>query len=221
MKLLYACGDSWTEGNEIPPTASQSEKYYNTWPWFLSRVLDIPVCVNDAAGAGSNTRIFRKTTDFIFDWLGKGKDPADLLIVIGWTTPERVELPSNGSYYRITAHSVLGDRDHIDVANQYQKIFTKAYNSEQYTLESLKHMLNLRAICKGVGVKYRDFIAIGSRPYVYKLLAQQKFNLSLENMYPETWNDYAHMHNHPRYPHQHPTIETHKLWAEELAKALL
>ena len=78
-KTIYCNGDSWTYGDEIFLSENNdithiNSKYYNSWPWFLSKELDIPICVNEAINAGSNDRIFRKTIEFIKSYIKKGKN---------------------------------------------------------------------------------------------------------------------------------------------------
>ena len=92
IKTLYANGDSWTFGQELRDDANDhlTYKFYNTWPWRLAQRLDIPQVVNDALGGTSNHRIFRKTIDYIRNYKGNYNH---LLVIVAWTTYERVELP--------------------------------------------------------------------------------------------------------------------------------
>lgn len=92
IKTLYANGDSWTFGQELRDYANDhlTYKFYNTWPWHLAQRLDIPQVVNDALGGTSNYRIFRKTIDYIRNYKGNYNH---LLVIVAWTTYERVELP--------------------------------------------------------------------------------------------------------------------------------
>ena len=102
MKLVYANGDSWTHGDELSAfddIDQTSVRYYNSWPWKLSQILDIPVCVNDAQGGTGNLRIFRRTNEFIYRWIGSGKSVSDLLVVVGWSTPERTEIGEGKGIY--------------------------------------------------------------------------------------------------------------------------
>lgn len=222
-KLLYACGDSWTAGEEIPATSPTGDvdRYYNTWPWFLCQELDIPMCINEGAGGGSNLRIFRKTNDFILGWIGKGKSVNDLMIVIGWTIPERTEVFYKGNYNKITPHAILGPAAGDPVLEGFKDMYYSTCDIDNTFAETLRYMLNLRMLCSSFGIAYYDFIAIGPRPFRFKKEAYTNFNLQLENLYSRgTWTDHINTHNHTRYPKLHPTIESHKLWAVELAKAI-
>lgn len=224
MKLLYANGDSWTHGDEISTDEidSASVRYYNSWPWFLSNNLDISVCVNDAIGGGSNARIFRKANEFIFKWLGKKYDPKDLTVVIGWTTQERTEIGEGVGIYPIQIQGplYLNDlpRDEKSLAN-YHKAFYETCSDRYMFLMTALYMVNLRLLCRSLRIKYYDFIAIGEQPQEYQKYINEQWGIELENMYMNgTWSAEAYEHNWSRYEFKHPTIETHKLWADILSK---
>lgn len=227
MKVLYANGDSWTHGDEIEDIegyGSASTKYYNTWPWFLSEQLDIPVCVNDAQGGASNIRIFRRTNNYINNWIGQGKDPKDLTVVVGWTTPERNEVASGNAIYSITIQHFLrlhGVEVDEQLLKEYQQAFYNVYSDEYGEHMSAMYMTNLRMLCKGLGIKYYDFIAIGKQPTHWQEVIKTKWNLEIDNMYfKNTWVGEVNEHKWPQHKYHHPTIETHKLWAETLAKEI-
>lgn len=102
----------------------------------LSQHLDIPVCVNDAQGGASNARIFRRTNDFINNWMGSGRDPKDLFICIGWTSPERSEVSSGEGIYSVTVqhclrlHSLPVDEKSLkDITKHFMKIILTVMES--------------------------------------------------------------------------------------------
>jgi hypothetical protein len=227
MKYLYANGDSWTHGTEIVDLDgynSASTKYYNTWPWLLSQSLNIPICVNDAQGGASNIRIFRRTVDYINRWIGHRKRPEDLIVVVGWTTPERNEVAVDTAIYSITIQDYL--RLHkIDVDEKllkdYHSAFYNVYSDSYGEYMTAMYMTNLRMLCKGLGIKYYDFIAIGKHPAHWQEFIKTEWNLEIDNMYlKNSWSGSAYEDNWSRYQYGHPTIETHKLWADILAKEI-
>lgn len=227
MKTLYTNGDSWTHGDEIVDIDghdSSSTRYYNTWPWFLSQQTGIPVCINDSQGGASNIRIFRRTNNFINNWIGSGKNPKDLTIIIGWTTPERNEVGNGNAIYSITIQDFL--RLHsIEVdeylLKQYRTAFYNVYSDEYGEHMTATYMSNLRMVCRGLGIKYYDFIAIGKHPSHWQEIIKTKWNLEIDNMYfKNTWNGEVVENNWPRQQYGHPAIETHKLWANVLAKEI-
>ena len=227
MNYLYANVDSWTHGDEIPDKAgydSVSTRYYNTWPWLLSQRLDIPVCVNDAQGGASNLRIFRRTNDFINNWIGRSRNPADLTIVIGWTTPERNEVASGNAVYSITIQDYLRlHRVPVDeqLLKEYQQAFYNVYSDAYGEHMTAMYMVNLRLLCKSLGIRYYDFVAIGEPPHHWQEIIKTKWNIELENMYLSgSWLEEVWKHKWSSHTHHHPTIETHNLWADVLAKEL-
>lgn len=227
MKLLYACGDSWTYGDEITDPTGVDDKnyrYYNSWPWMLAENLSIPLCVNDGMGAASNQRTFRRTNDFIFKWLGKGKKPSDLLVVVGWTSTERNEVGIGDIYYPMQAQQALVNRhapEDPGILNNYHKYFYYAYSDKLGEETQLRYMINLRLLCKGLGIKYYDFIAIGKPSDHWIDMAAAK-GITLDNFYKNgSWNSTAHYGNWPRHQYHHPTKENHKMWADLIAKEIV
>lgn len=219
MKILYANGDSWTFGDEFPVQYPMTEvnRYYNTWPWQLAENLSIPLVINDAISAGSNARIFRRTCDFIFSWLGKNRDSRDLVIVIGWTTPERTEIFHDDRNCRITVNQLVDNRHSSDL-KEYQQIYYRLYNDNQGLLNQVRQMLMLRQLCQNLGIRYYDFIALGCDANVYQNLAIKKYGLKLDRLlYPLSWQHITNDENWSTFRYGHPTEQTHKLWADILA----
>ena len=234
MKLLYTNGDSWTHGDEIPLNRHVgneynlpgiTSRYYGTWPWYLSQLLDIPVCVNDGTGAGSNNRIFRKTTEFISQWLRKGKNPADLMIVIGWSMSERTEFATHGTYYRITPRGQYGPMISKDITELIETYATYGYILHDDTLANrrqVSYMITLRQLCSGLGIAYYDFAALGTAPPELREIAYSNYDNLLPNLLGglSTWHIYVADNKQPTHEFGHPTVGTHKHWAEVLAKEI-
>jgi hypothetical protein len=222
MKMLYANGDSWTFGEEFPSSTPMDEvnRYYTIWPYVLSTLMNIPLVVNEAMGGGSNHRIFRKTIDFIFDYIGKKKNPNELLIVIGWTTPERSEIYVNDRYCKITSNGVV-EKNYPTSLDDYQRLYYDFYDDGEAKLTQLRYMLILRQICDSFGIKYYDFIAIGEQPLEYNILSLKHYGMSLNRTYGRmSWKKFVYLNNLPTYEYGHPTIATHEIWANEIYKDL-
>jgi hypothetical protein len=233
-KYLYCNGDSWTFGEEIGEDRMQqniNEKYYNTWPWLLSQELDIPVCINEASGGGSNDRIYRKTYQFIKDYIRKGKDPKELTIVIGWTSPERGEMGIEVSemdieYVRFTPHDIINqsknlNKNTVDDLKIYRDNFLNLFSENYGVHNQLMFMDNLRFICSQLEISYYDFIAIGYWPP--KMLENARYNkIKLPNFYSaDTFNNTVQQNNWDVYPAKHPTPETYKKWTNILKKFII
>jgi len=221
MKLLYACGDSWTAGQEIPrKLPCTTEWYYHTWPWFTMEKLNLSLCINEGAGAASNDYIFRKTNNFILNWIGKGKSPKNLIVIVGWTIPERTEICIDNNFHHITAHSIIGKNSQSHNLKNFQQIFYKIYDEKSLQIQQIRYMLILRNLCAGLGIKYYDFIAFGTPVDKLNYISNREFNQGLINLYPTSWKQYIEDNDHSRFQYGHPTIETHKLWADEISRKI-
>lgn len=227
MKLLYANGCSWTEGTEIPNDSKlphcQNSMYYKSWPYRLSQKLHIPLCINEGAGAGSNDRIYRKTTEYIVKYINSGRNPKDLLIVIGWTTCERTEVSALGTYIRVTTAGAYAPLITIEKSvqndlDEYQKAYYRVYDDVPSTKRFVLMMITLRMLCKSHGIKYYDFIAIGPEPIDYMNISEKVYNSQLTNLHNISWNEYCDKNFQSRYEHGHPTSLSHDNWASVLAE---
>jgi hypothetical protein len=213
LNHLYTCGCSWTEGAELEDYSKSnafSIMYYNSWPWFLSQNLEIPILINEGSGAGSNARIFRKTSEFIFNYIEQEKPPEELLVIIGWTTPERNEIGIEDRIIKLTIQNPLIGHSKLQPYNEdikvYHNKFYQIYSDHYGQRMQLLYMKNLRYLCKGLGIQYFDFIALGQYPD----------DQHLENLYPDTFQYIVASENLPVHQFGHPTKETHKIWADRL-----
>jgi hypothetical protein len=191
----------------------------------LSQKLKIPVCVNDAQGGTSNLRIFRRTNEYIFKWLGAGKSPKDLLVIVGWSTPERTEIGEGQGIYPIQMQGPLYftdlPRDEKSLEN-YHKSYYEIYSDEYGKNLTALYMMNLRLLCSGLGIKYFDFIAIGNHPEDWQQYSKSIWNKELTGMYMKnTWSREMHKNDWSKHRYGHPTKETHNIWAEILVKEVV
>lgn len=218
---LYTCGDSWTQGEELESNESVNKltnMYYNSYPWFVSQNLQIPILVNEALGGGSNLRIFRKTSKFILDYLNNRQNPKDLLIIVGWTTTERSEIGienrvipltiQNPSFRNMPVH--LKD-DLIDYNKKYYELYSDNYNESMLLI----YMLNLTQLCKQLDIKFFQFCAIGKPPTYYSRQTEL-----LKDLYPETWHEIVCKNNYTTHQSGHPTRETHRIWADIISEKI-
>lgn len=100
MKNLLVCGDSWTFGSEIRnPILPEHIKDWDThnnpyripriWPTLIASQNDWNV-TNISYPAASNDRIVRTFESWIHEnYISQNKDTKDLMVIIGWTSPER------------------------------------------------------------------------------------------------------------------------------------
>lgn len=221
IQTLYTCGCSWTAGEELASKYDLDRytvMYYNSWPWFVAQNLEIPVLVNEGRGSGSNFRIFRKTFEFINDYIQGGQDPSSLLIILGWTTPDRYEIgiknrivPMNVQRPAIISTDISQFTDDlIDFNNKFYELYSDEYGQRLQIL----FMTNLRLLCKSLGLKYYDFIALGKPITLYPE------NAHLQEVIKECFGTYVAENNLPVHEYKHPTKETHKIWADLLCEKI-
>jgi len=221
-KLLYTCGDSWTAGDELGDIHKDHQptiKYYQSWPWHLAQNLDIPMVINEANGGGSNIRIFRKTNKFMLDWIKKGKNPADVLIIVGWTTPERSEIPYKKRIYRVTIQNVISYAANFigrDLLEKYRQAFYDLYEDDYGIQMQLLYMCNTRVTATQLGFKYYDFMSLGCDPQFFK-----DQHPLLENLFYVTFQKKIADEKLTTLKFGHPTEEGHKFWADLLKKDLI
>ena len=228
-KCLYTCGDSWTYGDEICDYTNvtvndETIRYYNTWPWFLAQELGISICVNEGLSGRSNQRIFRRTLNFIFKWIESGKNPSDLLIVLGWTSPERYEIPvlnkdNVTNYVGLTVRNPVykqhlfedGTMKQLDKFNSlfYELMDTNGTSTD----DNIRQLRLMRIVCQYYGIGYYDFFSVVTHPMTIKnRFKTNEFN----NLYGKQFEQTLTEKKWPKHKFRHPTIESHKNWAMEL-----
>lgn len=90
---LYAIGCSHMAGSEVVEfgnTARTHETIRLAWPGQLAEHYNLNY-INESEPGGSNEYIVRSVMHFVNKWIAQDRDPAELLVVIGWTTNERIE----------------------------------------------------------------------------------------------------------------------------------
>jgi lysophospholipase L1-like esterase len=110
INKLLAFGDSWTYGSELRDPAltdyqgdydgrNDAYRLQHSWPSRLAQLLEVPTVENRGTAARSNDTILRDLSS----WLAaegylQGRSAADLLICIGWTSPERKDFYFHDSH---------------------------------------------------------------------------------------------------------------------------
>jgi len=238
IRTMYVNGDSWTFGQELRDDAPDhlTYKYYNTWPWHLSRSLEIPVLHNDALGGTSNDRIYRRTVEFIQNYKG---DYDELMIVPAWTTYERREL----AYDSIVEHDngftqwqqddvnyaslLLNAKPNINTGDILTDGAITDWHKSTTLLNSRKHnaqsfynqQFSLKHICKSLGIHLIQTYALDNNEFV-KGDADSIDNW-IQEIDPITTSMNRMLYYHPqpktvRCPLKHPNEIGHKYIAEQL-----
>lgn len=235
MKCLYANGDSWTFGEELNDGAPDNFtfKYYNTWPFLLSQKLDIPICVNEALGGGNNDRIVRKTIAFILDWVKREQDPKNLLVVLGWTGPERFEvnfksITGNTMFASFTPTGIFNytpknvDDETNKLLEQFRECYYRLEEEDAANERFFNQMLQMRLFCKGLGISYYDFLAF-SKLHAKCLRKMEKLHIKdhWKNFNSDfTFRDLLMREGWGIQQHGHPSKNAHAKWADILAEKI-
>ena len=239
IKTLYANGDSWTFGQELKDDIADhlDYKFYNTWPWHVAQELNIPQVVNEGLGGGSNDRIFRKTIDFVRNYTG---NPKELLVIVAWTTYERVEIPINvkrkhdngytqweddsNEYVSVLLNSPIttktGNNDTDRLLQDYHKNLTVLNSSKVNSIKFFNLQWLLKQVCENLGVNLQQVYALDNPEFVVGSPEANNKWLDAISPYPVSFNrqlmQYEHLKD-VRAPGRHPNELGHK----ELANTLV
>lgn len=243
-KTLYTNGCSWTAGNGIfedpefqpvrtgePGMDLRLARLY-TWPEYLGKKLGYNV-INESEGGGSNTRMCRMVTDFVM-----GLEPIDykdIIIVLGWTTPERDEVYIDNSFrpgwYRLNARQRFSEqheyleslvRKEIDI---YQRIHLKnIYNHRNNIKAYFRQKFLMANMLENLGLRYMfidslsvDFIE-NSKSNVDDDVAFYDENLEKIKrpaiIADTAFSTFCDEKGLPMSTCAHPLIESHRAWAD-------
>ena len=179
MKTKYEVicdGDSWTFGCEIVDPEvkkkydrpgryvgeydfyEENDKYrtQRIWSTYLQEYLDCNT-INISWPADDNTTILNRTINYITaNYLSKGKSTENLIVIVGWTSPERNSFWYNDGELN-WSFRVLPNVRHFDTP--YQEEFWKLYvsylwNREEYIPRFIMTNLQLQNFCRANNIKY-------------------------------------------------------------------
>ncbi len=253
IEYLYANGCSWTHGNGIiedpifdgkSRDVSQNFGGYEplkfAWPHRLGELLNCNVN-NDGWGAGSNSRMIRRTIEFLNYYPESEIDK--LLIVIGWSTLERDEIYVGQEIDRWVNYNaaqqfstqfnelfVLTDkqRRHVKLVDVVQKQYVTWVHDNRGDIE--KYFLQLylfKNYLENIGVKYLMFNAL---PWTW--VPEEELNVHIPKFEKfissnfigpgtnETMMSFCNDNSLPLSTCIHPMVEGHKQWAEKLFNQL-
>lgn len=100
-KYLFAVGCSHFAGSEIEGAEHSLRTAYSlnrTIPGRVAEHFKLNY-INLAKPAGSNGYIYRTVVETVQEWINKGRDPAELFFVLGWSTDERYEFTWEGKHW--------------------------------------------------------------------------------------------------------------------------
>jgi len=163
-KMTIICnGDSWTYGSEVVSPElllkypdkqcfdfdfdEKNDRYRsdNNWPTQLAKELNART-LNISRVADDNNAILNRTINFVLQGLQNKTFSGDnLMIIHGWTTPERREFwyrnPADASdnfLYRLSPHGIGFSKD-SDIYKFWKLYMMNFWNPEEYIT---RHIIN-------------------------------------------------------------------------------
>jgi len=231
--ILYSHGDSVVWGAELEN--KQTERFSH----HISDHYGWIDCNNASAGV-SNDYIYRQTMRDVSHWLTTGKcwseetgwvNSDNLFVVVGWTSPTRFEW-WNGSEYQQerlwTGYDKWGENDK-DKTTEDQFVLNQTEDIPSY-IRTFNHIIGLSSFLDKADIPYYFFNTF----YDYKFPTEpnqkiDKFGKSEEqlgldsmwNLLPpefkiETMYSYIKDNEGELLERNHPTKESHKIWADHL-----
>ena len=156
MKIV-AAGDSFTYGEELA-------NLEHAYPYVLSSLLpgDNSV-VNLAQPAGSNDKVVRKLTEYLLD------NTADL-VVIGWTSPGRLEFADENGDFDIWPgyNGNLFVSDGLEYRSTVNKYFSVYHSKEFLYKKYLQNIILMQTFLKLKNIKYVMMDVVARDPYKNK-----------------------------------------------------
>jgi len=96
MEILYANGDSFVFGMECIADFSQDECNKElAFPKRIADELDCKTYINNSYNGATNEFIFRSTIFDLLELEKQGAQPADVFVIVGWTSLHRFEIDGN------------------------------------------------------------------------------------------------------------------------------
>jgi hypothetical protein len=188
-------GDSWTFGCEIV-SPEHSIKYAKdgkhvgvydfyeendsyripkTWSSFLEKKLN-GVSHNISWPADDNTTILNRTISYVTSqYLAKGKPTNNLLVIVGWSSPERTSFwYDDGVINR--RYRLQPNTPHFDTKQQedFWKLYVELmWNREEFIPRYIMNVLQLQNFCEAHNIKYLQYNSFYQKPHSH----------------PDQWND--------------------------------
>jgi len=209
FKTLYANGDSWTAGDIVDPELfgdnlskvnDPDNKPYRlprVWPHKIGKELNIEVINNSHAGA-SNDRIFRSTINDITNLLKTNK-PEDLLVVVGWSSPERRDFFYKWHEQDTGEWECLypGELEHWtserkELLDFYKLYVTNHWYPEEFITRHCLNNISLHYFLKGLNIKHIFFNSFYENKEdvidkdKHQLLESPKFDTFISDFYNDT-----------------------------------
>ncbi len=227
--ILYANGCSMTYGAELidnPVTKKcldHEHRLKTAWPGQLSKLLGME-CVNWAKAAASNEKILRTSLKWISEYLGSGKDPSELFVVIGWTNVHRIEIRHNKEWRNVLPSS----NSSIPEIREISRFFgEKIVNEFQDTIRFVNQIILFQSFLESKRIPYlfSSSLAIDIDQEKYKKYLEPQLPLINRERYFRLDNycfaTFLTDNSYPIAERFHPLEEGHKEWANILHQYII
>ena len=173
-KMLYANGDSWTAGDIVDPILfgdqvehsmhpdNDNYRLPRVWPHKLGKLFNIEV-ENASYAGSSNDGIVKRTLNDIPRLLSV-YDPKDILVIIGWSSPERKDFYYKSKKQNSWDTLYPGELDHWNSEevskNEFYKIYvTRYWNFEEFITRYIHQNILLSSYLSNLGITHKFFNA--------------------------------------------------------------
>lgn len=237
MEVLYSNGDSVIWGAELEN--KKNERFSS----IISSKLGWVDCNNASAGV-SNDYIYRQTLRDVHHWLKYKRiwseetgwvESNDLFVLIGWTAPTRFEWWDTSEYKQERlwiSYDKWGFPDK-DKKTELSFILNQTSDVPSY-IRTFNHMISLSAILDKYKIPYYFFNVFYRYDNLIEPISKidkfgkETYQADLNTLYeylPNSIKDYTMYeyikNNDGKFlPRNHPTKESHQLWADYLIKTI-
>ena len=263
-KILYSEGCSWTGGhlgddsNMLKPglddsqlMSKENESYRlpKLWPDKLGKLLNIENVHNAGKPGSSNDGVVRRTVENVSGML-KNYSPDEILVVVGWTSPERKDFfykelnSKEGEWTTLQPSEDMKfyTRDAKDLKHFFKTYVRCFWQPEEFISRYVRQNLYLHYFLTSHNIEHLFYSSFYESPLgiddmgkeMYDLIPPntlEKFDGLCKTSYKDlTFRKYVqevhidensnNQHKTKFFADHHPTELGHTLWAEELAKDL-
>lgn len=215
---------------------SSYDLHYNKFNWAgrLKSLSGAKNLVNEAIGGASNTRILRKTLDYVHSLTPS--DYKKTLIVIGWTTSERDEMYINNTWQRwnlvqpfsATVNRLeISDEKYIErVDHLHQEYSALIYNDYARIKAYFNSIFLLSNTLSNLGIRHYFFNALPpwweGGEFKTDVNVQEEFSQELEwhenqkniQNFRDSFMHYVQINDLPVGKYLHPLHIAHNTWAD-------
>lgn len=165
-RVLFANGCSMCYGTDLfddPNTGfcfDNEARWRAAWPGQLGRLLGYTSVVNDGFPGSSNDRILRSTIRWLVEDVPALKAAgAELLVVIGWSSPMRREFHISGEWRQLIPYHDYTDAPAAMINRAYREI---AWSDEESAIRFATQVLTLKWALERASIPYLFFNALES-----------------------------------------------------------